>query len=222
MGVTFHDEQAAGLGLHHAGDRARGQSQGEMPVGQGPRRRPQRLLRDAEVRVQRWPEPLQPADFVGELLRLHRHAIEVLRLGGAGGDDVGQERPFVGKLLGLGITLPDLQQQPAHGFDRIRCLVALANSATEDHHLLELRLHRTVSAQIGEVPRQPSDQLGVEHVAGDDEDQHTAVLQQRQTALIEQLFQPRPALALIADVAVGVFRQIAVGRIEPQQAERLS
>src|SRR3546814_9306752 len=47
------------------------------------------------------------------------------------------------------------------------------------------------------VARQPSDQLGVEHVGRHDEDQHAAVLQQRQRTLIEQLFQPRTALALI-------------------------
>src|SRR3546814_10220942 len=68
--------------------------------------------------------------------------------------------------------LSDLQQQTAHGLDRLQCLVALTNPATEDHHLLELRLHRTVDTQVGEVARQPSDQLGVEHVGRHDEDQH--------------------------------------------------
>src|SRR3546814_5938488 len=77
-------------------------------------------------------------------------------------------------------------------------------SSDLDHHLLELRFHRTVDAQVGEVARQPSDQLGVEHVGRHDEDQHATVLQQRQRALIEQLFQPRTALTLIADVAVHV------------------
>src|SRR3546814_15189864 len=52
------------------------------------------LLRGPQVRVQRRPEALQPADFIGELLRLHRHAEEMLRLGRTGGDDVRQERPF--------------------------------------------------------------------------------------------------------------------------------
>jgi hypothetical protein len=89
-----------------------------MPVRQGPRRRTQRLLRGAQVRVERRPEPLQPADFIGELLGLHRHAIEVLRLGRAGRDGVRQERPFERQFLGFGVALPDLQQQTAHGLDR--------------------------------------------------------------------------------------------------------
>jgi hypothetical protein len=97
------------------------------------------MLRGAQVRVERRPEPLQPADFIGELLGLHRHAVEVLRLGRAGRHRVRQERPFDWQLLGFGVALPDLQQQRARGLDRIRCLVALANPATEDHHLLELR-----------------------------------------------------------------------------------
>src|SRR3546814_17039408 len=87
--------------------------------------------------------------------------------------------------------------------DRLQCLVALTNPATEDHHLLELRLHRTVDTQVGEVARQPSDQLGVEHVGRHDEDQHAAVLQQRQRTLIEQLFQPRTALARSEESRVG-------------------
>src|SRR3546814_174471 len=112
--------------------------------------------------------------------------------------------------------------QTAHGLDRLQCLVALTNPATEDHHLLELRLHRTVDTQVGEVARQPSDQLGVEHVGRHDEDQHAAVLQQRQRTLIEQLFQPRTALALIADVAVHVLAQVAIRRVQPQQPEGLA
>src|SRR3546814_3247108 len=72
--------------------------------------------------------------------------------------------------------LSDLQQQTAHGLDRLQCLVALTNPATEDHHLLELRLHRTVDTQVGEVARQPSDQLGVEHV-GRRSEEHTSELQ---------------------------------------------
>src|SRR3546814_1902644 len=94
LGVTFDYQHAPGLGRHHAGNRARGQGQGEMPVRQGPRGRTQRLLRGAQVHIERRPEALQPADFIGELLGLHRHAIEVLRLGRAGRDGVRQERPF--------------------------------------------------------------------------------------------------------------------------------
>ena len=221
MGVTFDDEHAPGLGAHNPRDRTRGQSQGEMPVGQGTRRRTQRLLRGPQVRVQRRPEALQPADFIGELLRLHRHAEEMLRLGRTSGDDVRQERPIARQLLGFDFALPNLQQQIAHGLDAIGHLLALAHPASEDHHLLELRFHRSVDAQIGVVARQPADQLRVEHVAGDDEDQHAAVLQQRQAALVEQLFEAGTALALIADVAVDVLGQVAIRRVEPEQPERL-
>ncbi|MCY1391823.1 hypothetical protein D3C76_581030 [compost metagenome] len=124
-----------------------------MPVRQSPRWWPQRLLRGPQVRIERRPETLQPTDFIGELRRFHRHAIEMLRLGRGGWDSVRQERPFARQLLGFSIALPNLQQQTARGFDRIRCLVALAYATTEDHHLLELRFHRTVDAQLHEVPR---------------------------------------------------------------------
>ncbi len=100
-------------------------------------------------------------------------------------------------------------------------LLALTNTPTEDHHLLELRLHRSVDAQVGEVTGQPAHELGVEHVERDDEYQHTVVLQQRDAALIEQLLQPRAALSLITDVAIDTTGQIAVGRIEKQQPEGL-
>ena len=56
------------------------------------------------------------------------------------------------------------------------------------HLDFELRLHRSVDAQVRVVACQPADQLRIEHVGGDDEDQHAAVLQQRQRTLIEQLF----------------------------------
>ena len=88
-----------------------------------------------------------------------------------------------------------------------------------DSHLLELRFHRTVDAQLGEVACQPSDQLSIEHVGRHDEDQYAAVLQQRQCTLVEQLFQPGATLALVADIAVGVLGQVALGRIQPQQAK---
>ena len=100
---------------------------------------PQRLLRGAQVRVERGPEPLQPADFFGELLRLHRHAVEVLRLGRAG--TVRQERPFNRQLLRLRRRLARSATAAARGtaltesdtWSRWRTL------ATEDHDLLELR-----------------------------------------------------------------------------------
>src|SRR3546814_11905111 len=75
---------------------------------------------------------------------------DLLRLGRAGRDGVRQERPFERQFLGFGVTLSDLQQQTAHGLDRLQCLVALTNPATEDHHLLELRLHSTVDTTVGE------------------------------------------------------------------------
>jgi hypothetical protein len=62
---------------------------------------------------------LQPADFIGELLGLHRHAEEMLRLGRTGGDDVRQERPFARQFLGFDFAKPNLQQQIAHGLDAI-------------------------------------------------------------------------------------------------------
>src|SRR3546814_10257860 len=142
------------------------------------------LLRGPQVRVQRRPEALQPADFSGELLRCHLHAEEMLRLGRTGGDDVRQERPFDRQLLGFDFAKPNLQQQIAHGLETIGCQFALTHPAAEDHHLLELRLHRSVDPQVRVVARQPADQLRVEHVAVDDEDQHAAVLQQRPAALV--------------------------------------
>ncbi len=140
----------------------------------------------------------------------------MLRLGRTGGDDVRQERPFARQFVSFDLALPNLQQQIAHGLDAIRGLLALAHPPAEDHNLLELRFHRSVDTQIGVVARQPADQLRVEHVAGDDEDQHAAVLQQRQRTLIEQLFEAGTALALIADVAVDVLGQVAIRWIQPQ------
>ena len=90
---------------------------GEMPTGQGTRRWTQRLLRGPQVRVQRRPEALQPANLVGELRGLHRHAEEMLRLGRTGGDDVRQERPLARQFLGFDFAKPNLQQQIAHGLD---------------------------------------------------------------------------------------------------------
>jgi len=58
-------------------------------------------------------------------------------------------------------------------------LVPLTSSAAKDHHLLELRLYRTVDAQIGEMACQPAYEFLIERVERDDEDQHTTVLQQR-------------------------------------------
>ena len=72
MGITFDDEHAPGLGRHHAGDRACGQGQGEMPVRQGPRGRTQRLLRGAQVRIERRPEsgsrPTSSANCSGSIV----------------------------------------------------------------------------------------------------------------------------------------------------------
>src|SRR3546814_5565057 len=96
-----------------------------MPVGQGTRRWTQRLLRGPQVRVQRRPEALQPTNLIGELLRLHRHAEEMLRLGRTGGDDVRQERPFDRQLLGFDFAKPNLQQQIAHGLE--------TNGRSEEH-----------------------------------------------------------------------------------------
>jgi hypothetical protein len=70
---------------------------------------------------------LQPADFIGELLGLHRHAEEMLRLGRTGGDDVRQERPIARQFLGFDFAKPNLQQQIAHGLDAIRRQLALAH-----------------------------------------------------------------------------------------------
>src|SRR3546814_18839408 len=106
--------------------------------------------------------------------------------------------------------------------DRLQCLVALTNPATEDHHLLELRLHRTVDTQVGEVARQPSDPLGVEHVGRPAEVQHAAVLQPRPRTMIEQLFHPRTALPLIAAVPVYVLAQVPLRRDHPHQPPRLA
>ena len=94
---------------------------------------------------------LESADFSGELLGLHRDAVEVLGLGRAGRHGVRQERPCGRQFLGFGVALSDLQQQRARSLHRIRCLVAPADTPTEDHHLLELRFHRTVDAQVGEA-----------------------------------------------------------------------
>ncbi len=118
--------------------------------------------------------------------------------------------------------MPDPQQQIARRGGGLGDQLALACPAPEDHHLFELRLHRPVDAQAVEVAREPPDQFGIEHVAGHDEDEHAAVLQQGQGALVEELLQARSALALVADVAVGILGQIAVGRVEPEQAEGLA
>jgi hypothetical protein len=68
---------------------------------------------------------------------------------------------------------------------------------------------------------QPADHLLIQHVGRQDEDQDAAVLQQGQRALVEQLFQTGAALAFIAQVAAGVPCEIAIGRVEPQEAEGL-
>ena len=49
-----------------------------------------------------------------------------------------------------------------------------------------------------------------------------AVLQQGQSALVEQLFQAAAALAFVAQVAVGVSCEIAIRRVEPQKPESLA
>ncbi|MCY1303589.1 hypothetical protein D9M70_533030 [compost metagenome] len=72
------------------------------------------------------------------------------------------------------------------------------------------------------MSREPADEFSIQDVMRHDEDQHAAVLQQRQRALIEQLFEPGTAFAVVAEVTVGILAQAAIGRVEPQQTERLA
>src|SRR3546814_12746695 len=66
-----------------------------------------------------------------------------------------------------------------------------------------------------------SDVCSSDLVGRQGENQDAAVLQQRQHALVEELFQTGAALAFVAQVAAGVPCEIAIGRVEPQEAEGL-
>lgn len=193
-----------------------------MPLREGTRRRTQRLLGNAEMRIDRGPQPLKPLDLSRELLRFERHAEELLRLGLGCGDNVREERPYRGQFLGLDLARSDLQQTLAGGFRRGGRLIALPNADAEDDDLPELRFDGPEHPQILEVPRKPPHDLGVERVVRDDEHQHAAILQKRQAALIEHLLQARTPLELVAIDAVVVPGQIAIGRVEPHHAERLA
>ena len=188
---------------------------------QGSRRWPRSLLRGAQMRVDHRPQPLQALYFGGELLGFKRDTIKVFRLGWRRRNRVRLEWPFAWQFLGLDIALPDLQKQTARRLGFIRDLLTLSHPPTEDHHLLELPIHRTVDAQVSKMACQPTDEFGIQHVGRNDEHQYAVVLQQRQTALIEQLLQPWAALALVADVAIDTAGQVAIGRVEPQQSEGL-
>ena len=74
--------------------------------------------------------------------------------------------------------MTDPQQVAAYRLGAVDRLIALSYATTDDHHLLELRLHRAENTKVCEVARQPADQLGIEDVARDDEHQHAVVLQQ--------------------------------------------
>ena len=191
-------------------------------MGQGPSRGTRGLLRRAEMGLERRPQPLQTPGFLGELLRLHADATEMLRLGRHGGNGVGKQRPLGRQLRWLELALPNLQQPSANGFHIVTRQLALTGSAAKDHDLLELRIDSAVDAQIGEVPRQPADQLLIEHVGRHDENQDAVVLQQRQRLLVEQLLQPCSAFAVVTHVAAGILGQVAIRRVEPQQAEALT
>lgn len=113
-------------------------------------------------------------------------------------------------------------QQPGAGrFHVIARLVALPDTTPEHHDLLELLVHRLEHGQVREMACQPADHLLIQHVGRQDEDQDAAVLQQGQRALVEELFQPGAALAFVAQVAAGVPCEIAIRRVEPQEAEGL-
>ena len=93
MGITFDDEHAPGPRPHRteiapaARARARCQCDKARAGGRSDCRAAASASR-APARV-----PLQAADFIGELLGLHRHAIKC-SVWRADGDGVRQERPF--------------------------------------------------------------------------------------------------------------------------------
>src|SRR5690242_8613354 len=114
------------------------------------------------MRVLRGPEPFEAMDFGGKLLGFERGTIKMLRFRCGRRYDVGLEWPFGRQFLGVCLTAADLYQKRADRPHGIRRLVPLADSPTEDHDLFELRIHRTVEAQIGKVPSQPADGLRIQ------------------------------------------------------------
>jgi len=138
---------------------------------------------------------------------------------------MGRGRHHVGR---VGPTLR--QHRGWFGGDRLQHRTGLtdargaggASANAEYHHLFEALLRRLEHPYLLEVGGDPSRQFPVQAVAGDDQHQYAAEGEPGIGQAVEQLLQPGTALARVAGQRRLVCNQVAIGRVEPQQAELAS
>ena len=211
-----HIDPAAVVGADHPADLPCRQRQGQVPAGQSAQRPALRLPHPPQVQTKLRPQAGVAADFLGKLGMVKAPGGEFDRLPLVLRYFVGDAVP----LTGQGVGLPGAQAfQPCA--DRLGGVAELPAVGADAHHhgLLETPFRGHEAPDPFKMARDPCRKLFVERVMRHDQDHDAARLQQPVGALVKQLFQPSPALGLLVAGGGLVADQIAVRRVQPEQAE---